>query len=260
VQGEAEVEIAGRKFRIRKDFLDDIEGQKLERSIGALRRALLVFHAPQDEVVGIENAERIYKAAKHPKSFVSLDDADHMLSRKADAAWVAGVLSSWAARYIGDAEADSEAPGEGPEEGLVVVAETGEGRFTQRMRAGPHVMIADEPHASGGDNRGPGPYEYLLAGLGACTSMTIRMYAEHKGWPLERVAVRLRHAKIHARDCADCETGHGKIDEISREIAISGPLDGQQRERLLEIADRCPVHRTLTSEIKIRTKAAISND
>ena len=259
-RGEAEVEIAGRTFRIRKGFLDDIEGQKLERAIGGLRRALLVFHAPADAVVGIENAERIYKAAKHPKSFVSLDDADHMLSRKADAAWVAGVLSSWAARYLGDDEATAPAEAEAAEaleDGLVTVEETGEGRFTQAVRTGRHVLVADEPPAVGGDDRGPGPYEYLLAGLGACTSMTMRMYAEHKGWPLERVAVRLRHAKIHAKDCADCETGHGKIDEIDREIAISGPLlDDEQRERLMQIADRCPVHRTLSSEIKIRTRAA----
>ena len=254
-KGEAEVEIAGRIFRIGKGFLDDIEGQKLEHAIGGLRRALLVFHAPGDGVVGIENAERIYKAAKHPKSFVSLDGADHMLSRKADAAWVAGVLSSWAGRYIGGDEAD-EAPVEAPEEGQVTVEETREGRFTQQVRAGRHVMIADEPHAVGGDDRGPGPYDYLLAGLGACTSMTMRMYAERKGWPLERVSVSLRHTKTHARDCADCETAQGKIDEIEREIEISGDLDDQQRERLMDIADKCPVHRTLTSETRIRTTAA----
>ncbi len=261
-KGEAEVEIAGRTFRIGKGFLDDIEGRKLDRAIAGLRRALLLFHAPTDDVVGIENAEHIYKAAKHPKSFVSLDGADHMLSRKADAAWVAGVLSSWAGRYVGTGEPDAaalETPAEAPvalEDGLVIVEETGEGRFTQAVRAGRHALVADEPRAAGGDDRGPGPYEYLLGGLGACTAMTLRMYAEHKGWPLERVAVRLRHAKIHAKDCADCETEQGKIDEISREIAISGPLDDEQRERLLQIADRCPVHRTLSSEIKIRTRAA----
>ncbi|MEN8195951.1 MAG: alpha/beta fold hydrolase [Pseudomonadota bacterium] len=253
-RGEAEVEIAGRTFRIRKGFLDDIEGQKLEHAIGELRGALLVFHAPGDAVVGIENAEHIYKAAKHPKSFVSLDDADHMLSRKADAAWVAGVLSSWAARYIDDDE--TAEPAAALEEGLVTVEETREGQFAQQVRAGRHVLSADEPRAQGGDDRGPGPYDYLLAGLGACTSMTMRMYAEHKGWPLERVAVSLRHAKIHAKDCADCETEHGMIGEIKREIDISGPLDDEQRKRLLQIADKCPVHRTLTSEIKIRTRAA----
>ena len=144
----------------------------------------------------------------------------------------------------------------GPAEGLVVVAETGEGGFTQEVRSGSHILLADEPRAVGGDDRGPGPYEYLLAGLGACTSMTIRMYAEHKGWPLEHVAVRLSHTKIHAEDCADCETEKGKIDEITREITIEGELDDEQRQRLMEIADRCPVHRTLSSEIKIRTRAA----
>lgn len=253
--GEAEVEIAGRKFKIRKEFLDDIEGRKQDRAIAGLRRALLVFHAPKDTIVGIENAEHIYKAAKHPKSFVSLDDADHMLGRKADAAWVAGVLSSWAERYIG-ADAPAAAPAPLHEDGLVVVEETREGRFTQQVRAGRHVLIADEPRSFGGDDRGPGPYDYLLAGLGACSAMTMRMYAERKGWPLDRVAVRLRHAKIHAEDCADCETKEGKIDEITREIVINGDLDDGQRKHLLEIADRCPVHRTLTSENKIRTRAA----
>jgi putative redox protein len=254
-KGEAEVEIVGRTFRIRKGFLDDIEGQKLERAIGGLRRALLVFHAPKDMVVGIENAEQIYRAAKHPKSFVSLDDADHMLSRKADAAWVAEILSGWAGRYVGAAEA-AEAPVAALEDGLVEVGETGEGRFMQRVRAGRHALIADEPRAVGGDDQGPGPYDYLLAGLGACTSMTVRMYAERKGWPLERVSVRLQHDRIYAEDCADCETSDGKIDEIKREIDLTGPLDGEQREKLMEIADRCPVHRTLTTETKIRTQAA----
>ncbi len=254
-KGEAEVEIVGRKFRIRKGFLDDIEGQKLERAIGGLRRALLVFHAPKDTVVGIENAEQIYRAAKHPKSFVSLDDADHMLGRKADAAWVAEILSAWAARYVGGGAA-AEAPVAALEDGLVVVEETGEGRFTQLVRAGRHVLTADEPRAVGGNDRGPGPYDYLLAGLGACTSMTVRMYAERKGWSLGRVAVHLRHDRIYAEDCADCETKEGKLDEITREIEIRGQLDDQQRQKLVEIADKCPVHRTLTTETKIRTRAA----
>ncbi len=253
-KGEAEVDIAGRTFRIRKQFLEDIEATRLDRAIGALRRALLVFHSPIDRVVGIENAERIYKAAKHPKSFVSLDGADHMLGDKADAAWVAGVLSAWAARYIGVAADAPETAENG--EGHVVVEETGEGRFVQRIRSGRHVLTADEPRSVGGDDRGPGPYELLLAALGACTSMTLRMYAEHKKLPLQRVAVILRHHKIHARDCADCETREGKIDIIEREISLDGPLDEGQRGRLMEIADRCPVHRTLHAEVKVRSRLA----
>ena len=158
-------------------------------------------------------------------------------------------------RYVGASEA-AEAPVAALEDGVVEVGETGEGRFMQQGRAGRHVLAADEPRAVGGDDRGPGPYDYLLAGLGACTSMTVRMYAERKGWPLERVSVRLQHDRIYAEDCTDCETTEGKIDEIKREIDITGPLDSEQREKLLEIADKCPVHRTLTTETKIRTRAA----
>jgi len=252
--GEAEVSIAERKFRIRKEFLEDIEEHKLERAIADMRRPLLIFHAPRDNVVGIENAERIFRAAKHPKSFVSLDDADHMLSWRADSVWVSDVLAAWAARYI--EAVDGEAPVEALPDGVVEVEETGDGRYTERVRAGTHILAADEPRSLGGDDLGPGPYEYLLAGLGACTAMTLRMYADRKDWPVERIKVRLRHEKIHAEDCADCETREGKIDEIFREIDIRGDLDEDQRAQLIAIAQKCPVHRTLTSENRIRTKAA----
>ncbi len=250
VRGEAEVILGGRTFRIRKQFLDDIAAQPLAEHIASLRRALLIFHAPRDEVVGIENATRIFQAAKHPKSFISLDDADHLLTRREDAEYVAEVLAAWASRYLpSEPVAETEiAPGE------VLVAEAGEGRFAQLIQAGRHRLRADEPKSVGGDDSGPGPYELLLAGLGACTSMTLRIYAEHKGLPLEHVTVRLRHAKIHARDCEDCETREGRLDLIEREVAITGDLDAAQRQRLLEIADRCPVHRTLTGEVKIRTR------
>ncbi len=252
-KGVAEVTIAGRSFHIRKAFLDDIEGTRLRAKIAGLRKALLVFHAPRDEIVGIENAEQIFKAAKHPKSFVSLDGADHMLGRKEDARWVAGILSGWAARYIGREDA-AESEAQADDHGVVLVEETGEGRYAQRVVAGRHRMRADEPESVGGEDSGPGPYEYLLAALGACTSMTIRMYAERKQWPLERVSVRLRHKKIHADDCADCETREGKIDWIDRDITLSGPLDQAQQDRLLEIADRCPVHRSLHSETKVASR------
>ena len=250
-RGEAEVVLGGRSFRVRRQFLDDIAAHRLGDHIARLRKALLVFHAPRDEIVGIENAGHIFTAARHPKSFVSLDDADHLLTRRADAEYVAEVLAAWASRYLPPREAAAEAPPAGE----VVVAETGEGRFTQRVRVGRHELRADEPASvPGGLDTGPSPYDYLLAGLGACTAMTLRLYAERKELPLGRVVVRLRHQQIHAKDCEDCETREGKLDQIERVLDLVGPLDEQQRQRLLEIADKCPVHRTLTSEIKIRTR------
>jgi putative redox protein len=263
-KGEAEVDLAGRRFRVKKQFLDDIAAQKLEPALGTLRKALLLFHAPRDETVGIDNAGQIFAAAKHPKSFVSLDDADHLLSRKADAVYVAQVLAAWADRYLGagaGTEAGAEA-GAGVEPapplvvdpGAVAVRERDGARFAQEIAAGRHRFAADEPAGYGGDDSGPTPYDLLLAGLGACTTMTVRMYAERKGWPLERAEVRLTHEKIHARDCADCETREGRIDRIDRRLKLDGPLDAAQREKLLEIADKCPVHRTLTGEIKINTE------
>lgn len=250
-RGEAEVLLAGRPFRIRKQFLEDIAGQNLEAAVGTLRRALLVFHAPRDETVGIENAGRIFAAARHPKSFVSLDDADHLLTRKADAVYVAQVLAAWAERYL-----DASAPVETvcAEPGAVAVRETRTGRFTQEIVAGGHPLRADEPRSIGGDDTGPSPYDLLLAGLGACTTMTLRLYAERKGLPVDRVRVDLRHDKIHAQDCADCETKAGRLDRITRQLTIEGDLDPAQRGKLLEIADKCPVHRTLTSEVKIETE------
>ena len=249
-RGEAEVTIGGRSFRIQQQFLEDLEEQNLSRRIRALGKALLVLHSPTDTVVGIDNARRIFEVARHPKSFVALDGADHLLSSRLDASYVATIVSAWAERYLPEAPAvDSEASGEG-----VLVAETGFGSYANEGRVRGHVLRADEPSSHGGADTGPSPYEYLLAGLGACTAMTLRMYANRKGWPLERVAVRLRHAKIHAEDCSACETETGRIDRIDRELQIDGPLDADQRQRLLEIADRCPVHRTLTSENVIVTE------
>ncbi|MGF1629437.1 MAG: alpha/beta fold hydrolase [Kiloniellaceae bacterium] len=251
--GEAEVLLVGRPFRIRKQFLEDIATQKLDAALGGLKKALMVFHAPRDATVGIDNASRIFLAAKHPKSFVSLDDADHLLSRKPDAIYVAEVLAAWAGRYLGEAEA---APALRAPAGRVVVEETGEGKFTQRIAAGPHTLRADEPESVGGLDSGPSPYDFLLAGLGACTAMTLRLYAERKGLALERTRVTLSHAKVHAEDCATCETKEGKIDRIERVIDMTGELSPEERRRLLEIADKCPVHRTLQSEVQIETTAA----
>ena len=249
--GEAEVLLAGRPFKIQKQFLEDIEEHKLGTEIADLRKALLVFHAPRDATVGIDNASRIFLAAKHPKSFVSLDDADHLLSDPKDAGYVAEVLAAWVGRYL---VPEQDAEESAAEEGDVTVAEDGQGALSQVIRAGKHRLRADEPASVGGDNSGPTPYDLLLAALGACTSMTVRMYARRKKWPLDRVSVHLTHAKVHAEDCADCETRDGKIDEIDRRISFAGDLDDAQRQRLMEIADKCPFHRTLHSEVKVRSR------
>lgn len=249
--GEAEVTLAGRKFRIRKQFLDDLAANGNSERIGHLRKALLVFHSPRDVTVDIENAARIYAAARHPKSFVSLDTADHLLTDKADAVYVAAVLAAWAGRYVGPVAESSPTASVA---GEVTVMETREGPFTQDISVGAHHLRADEPAAVGGNDSGFTPYDLLLASLGACTSMTLRMYAEQKQWPLERVTVQLRHDKIHAKDCAECEIREGKIDRIEREIRLTGNLDDAQRARLMEIADKCPVHRTLHSDVLVKTR------
>ena len=248
-QGEVEVELAGRPFRIRREFLDDVAQQTLTDRVARLHKALLIFHSPTDDTVGIENAAHIFAAAKHPKSFISLTGADHLLTKRSDAVYVANVLAAWADRYLDAAPMPADEAG--PRK--VVVTETGGGKFQQSVAIGPHRLIADEPVAAGGLDSGPGPYDFLLAGLGACTSMTLRIYAEHKKLPLERVSVTLSHSKIHAQDCEECETKEGKIDRIERAITLTGDLSDEERARLLEIADKCPVHRTLHSEINIRT-------
>ncbi len=248
--GEVEVRLAGRPFRIRREFLDDVAEQRLQDSLANLRKALLIFHSPTDDIVGIENASHIFTAARHPKSFVSLDNADHLLSRKSDATYVADVIAAWADRYLDKpanvVRTESEA-------GVVTVRETRDGRFQQEIMSGPHRFLADEPVRLGGLDSGPSPYDLVLAGLGACTAMTLRLYAERKQLPLDRVTIQLSHDKIHAEDCEDCETKEGKIDRIERVISMEGALDPDDRARLMEIADKCPVHKTLTSEIKIRT-------
>lgn len=250
--GEAEVQIAGRPFRIRKEFLDDVAEQRLADRIGKLGRPLLLFHAPLDQTVGIENAAAIFQAAKHPKSFVSLDGADHLVSRREDAARIARIVAAWVESYV--PAAAEAAPAVALPAGTVRVAETRTARYQCEVTSGPHRLLADEPASVGGTDTGPNPYDLLLASLGSCTAMTLRMYADRKGWPLERATVDLRHSKVHAADCADCETREGKVDVIERAIRIDGPLDDAQRARLLEIADMCPVHRTLHGEIVVRTR------
>jgi uncharacterized OsmC-like protein/alpha/beta superfamily hydrolase len=248
-KGTAEVTLAGRTFTITKQFLDDLTGQNFLDELGSMKKALLVCHAPQDEYVGIENASVIFTAARHPKSFISLDTADHLLRARADAIYVADVIATWASRYLPVGEQVAALP-----EGVVEVSETRGGRFLQHVRAGRHNLVADEPVAVGGNDAGPGPYDYLLAALGACTSMTMRLYAERKGINADRFSVRLSHRRIYAEDCADCDTKEGNVGEITREITIEGDVSEAARARLMEIADRCPVHQTLTHEIKIRSR------
>ncbi len=255
-KGEAEVLLAGRPFRIKKQFLEDIESQKLERDIGAMKKALLVFHSPVDATVGIDNAAHIFQAAKHPKSFVSLDNADHLLSRKEDAAYVADVIAAWAARYIcSGAAAETTTSAVTAQPGTVVVAETGQGKFANAISVGGrHSLLADEPADHGGTDTGPTPYDLVLAGLGACKTMTMRLYAERKGFPLDRARVTLKHDKIHAEDCAACETEDGRIDRIEAEIEVIGDMDTETRRKIADIAEKCPVHRTLQSEVVIETR------
>ncbi len=253
--GKVEVSLAGRPFPISSEFLDDIAEHNLMAHVTKLHKALLIMHAPTDDTVGIDNATHIFVAAKHPKSFVSLAGADHLLTGKRDAGYVADVIAAWGSRYL-DPVAPEQAAGLGEAPRGVVVRETRNGKYQQDVSVGPHHMLADEPVAAGGEDTGPGPYDFVLAGLGACTSMTMRLYADRKSLPLQRVTVTLKHSKIHAEDCAECETKAGMLDQIDRVIAMEGALDAEQRKKLMEIADKCPVPRTLTSEIRIVTKAA----
>jgi uncharacterized OsmC-like protein/pimeloyl-ACP methyl ester carboxylesterase len=253
--GKAEVALAGRPFTITRQFLDDIAEHGLMAHVAKLHRALLVMHAPTDDTVGIDNASRIFVAARHPKSFVSLAGADHLLSDRRDSAYVAEIIAAWVMRYLDPVVSEEPADlGEAPRN--VVVRETRNSKFQQTVSIGPHRLFADEPVSAGGEDTGPGPYDFVLAGLGACTSMTMRLYADRKSLPLERTTVTLSHSKIHTEDCAECETKAGMLDHIDMVIAMEGALDAEQRKRLMEIADKCPVHRTLTSEIRIVTRPA----
>lgn len=249
--GEAEVRLAGRVFTIRKEFIEDLSRHDAPDAIGELDKALLVLHAPLDQIVGIENAAEIFQRAKHPKSFISLDTADHLLTEPEDSRYAGSVIAAWSARYI---PAERRLAKQGPPDDNRIVVETGKEGFRTEISANGHSLVADEPLAVGGTDEGPSPYDLLVASLGACTSMTLRMYADRKKLPLESVVVRLRHQKIHAEDCAHCESEGARIDHIEREIELTGALDEDQRSRMLEIAERCPVHRTLESDIVIESR------
>jgi putative redox protein len=248
--GSAEVTLAGRPFVIKKQLLDDLAAQEPSVVISQLKKALLIMHSPVDNIVGIEHAARIYQAAKHPKSFLSLDQADHLLSNQADASYAGRMIATWASRYL------SVTPPSDLEQSTVdgrVTVRTGQDGFYTELFANGHPLVADEPVAHGGTDLGPTPYDYLLASLGACTSMTLQMYARRKGWPLEAALIRLHHRKIHAEDCQACETTNGKLDQIERELELQGALSAEQRQKLLDIADRCPVHKTLQGEVVVIT-------
>ncbi len=247
-EGAARVNIGGRDFTIKKDFVDSLQNNEAPSAIKKLGRPLLIMHSPQDQVVGIDNARELYASAHHSKSFISLDGADHLLIKKRDSLYAGRIIAGWAERYI-----------EIPEEPELktehkVAVQTGDQELTTQIAAGKHRLLADEPESAGGKDLGPDPYGLLLSSLGSCTSITLQLYAKRKEWDLQEVRVHLQHKKVHASDCDDCETEKGKVDIIDRFIEMEGALDADQRKRLIEIADKCPVHRTLHSEIKVNTQ------
>lgn len=247
--GQATVDIGGRPFLIKKQFLDDLQAYELPAGVDRLRKPLLVMHAPMDSIVGIDNASELFRHAWHPKSFVSLDSADHLLSREDDSRYAAGVIAAWAERYLPSATS----PTDTVEAGSDTVATTDIDGFATRIMAAGHPLMADEPRSVGGTNTGPTPYDLLSAALASCTTMTLKMYATRKNIGLKSSSVRVSHAKVHAVDCEDCETSAGKVDQFERTLTLEGDLTDAEKQRLLEIADRCPVHRTLHSEVKVRT-------
>ncbi len=249
-RGEAEVNLAGRPFRIKQALLDDLRAQTLLRDLPKIKRATLFLHSPQDNVVGIEHARALFEAARHPKSFVSLDGADHLLSDPEDASYVGTLVANWAQRAL-PSQAREPSAGHADD----VEAHTAAGGFgTDIVIHDRHRLRADEPTKVGGEDTGPSPYDLLSAALAACTTMTLQMYAARKGWPLEHAVAHVKHAKVHAADCEECETTSGRVDRFERTLELVGPLSEEQRVRLRGIADRCPVHRTLHAEVEISTR------
>ncbi|MGV2114049.1 bifunctional alpha/beta hydrolase/OsmC family protein [Agrobacterium salinitolerans] len=250
--GLAEVDLAGRKFVITKQFIDDARAQTIKEAIAEIRRPILVLHAPLDTTVGIENAAQIFNAARHPKSFVSLDRADHLLTDPADSDFAGRMISGWLTRYLPLDPLPSGIPLKN-----VLISETGDGKFQNLVLAGSHHMFADEPRSQGGLDSGPSPYDFLSIALGACTSMTLRVYAEYKQLELGRISVEVSHAKVHSQDCEDCigseHTGSTKIDRFERVISVNGEVSEELRVKIAEIADKCPVHRTLEAKAKVVT-------
>ena len=250
--GQANVELAGRELIIKKQFIDDLKAQEVERTLHNLNRAILIFHSPWDEIVTIEHAQLLYSKALHPKSFVSLDNANHMLTNRNDAEYVGSVLAAWAAKYLQPDDANEEETDYKPATGEVS-SSIGKTKYLTKIQTPDHAWFADEPVSMGGKNKGPTPYDLLAAALGTCTSMTLRMYADRKKWPLETVNTVVQQERVHAEDCADCETHEKITHRFTRNISVTGDLDENQRTRLIEIANKCPVHRTLESRIETVT-------
>ena len=250
-EGEGEVTIGGRDFALSRDFLEKVENIDLLEEVGRLKRPLLFLHSPTDDVVGIENASALFGAAKHPKSFVSLEGADHLLLEQADAQFAASVIAAWASRYIPMRE-DWPMPDQG------VVIKTGHGKFGTEVHTKTHRFVADEPKSYGGDDSGPTPYDLLNAALGTCTAMTMKMYADKKGWPLEGVTVQVTHERNHRDECDHVEAmKEGRqMQALNRRIELHGDaLDEGQRRKIVEIADKCPVHRTLEGDLHVHTRS-----
>ena len=245
--GKAKVNIGGRTFMIKKQFLEDLQNKNMFEILKQLKKPIMVLHSPQDNVVEIDNAAQIYHAAFHPKSFVSLDGADHMLTNKGDATYAGDMIANWVMRYI-----------EVPKKPVLktdssVVAKLGDVGFAAEIRAGEHGLIADEGEDVGGEDFGPSPYQYLSVALASCTVMTLQMYARRKKWPLENVLVHIDYDKRYVEDCKNCPDETNRIDVFRRKIVLEGDLDEAQTQRLMEIADKCPVHRTLHSAIEIES-------
>ncbi len=247
--GQAIVHLSGRDFTIKKQFIDDLETKSLPETAQKLNKALLVMHSPQDSTVSINNAEEIYVSARHPKSFVSLNNADHLLMNKKDSIYVGEVIASWAMRYLETPEEENLSSNH-----QVVASLDADDGFTTALKMGRHALTADEPISFGGNDFGPSPYELVSAGLSACTAMTVQMYTKRKKWPLENIEVHTSYSKSHAVDCENCEEDAAKIDTFHREIKITGDLDEKQKTRILQIADKCPVHKTLHNNTQVITK------
>jgi len=240
--GEAVVEVGGRPFTIKKQFIEDLRSKNMFTLVKDLRKAILILHSPQDRVVEINHAAKIYQAAHHPKSFVTLDHADHMLMNKDDAFYTGNVISSWVKRYIDINKSPSLSTTK------QVVAQLGADGYTTRIMAGKHGLLADESEALGGNDFGPSPYELLNSALAACTAMTLQMYARRKKWDLQDVKVHISFNRSYKEDCASCSEEERRLEHFDKHIELIGDLTAEQHARLLEIAERCPVHRTLSAD------------
>jgi putative redox protein len=249
-EGRAKVNVGGRNFTIKKDFYDDLKKHKIDDFIGDLKTPFLIFHSPQDQIVAINNAELLYKNAHHPKSFVSLDGADHLMSNPKDSLYIGQVIASWAQRYLDTDEKEIKLKSDHD----VIARLNVDDNFTTDMAIGDHNMLADEPESYGGKNLGPNPYEFLSAALASCTAMTVIMYARKKKIPLNNVEVHVSHNKDHCEDCKASNSKNAKIDIFQREVLLEGELDDLQRKKLLKMADKCPVHKTIKSEIEVKTR------